>query len=100
LRDPDLYADAMSQPGRVETVHDIEARLGARRPVAGRHVGAEIEFRVRRIAQVASDRGDMCHRDDDCPVTDEIADLRDAARNRGLQRRNKSWWLDARQGRG
>ena len=61
-------------------------RCGARRPVAGRDVGAEVEPRFRRVAQEAADFEQLRRGHDDRPVADVEADLRDAAGNGGLQR--------------
>ena len=61
-------------------------RCGARRPVAGGHVGAEIECGFGRVAQEAADFEQLRRRHDDRPVADVEADLLDAAGNGGLQR--------------
>src|SRR3954469_8455351 len=62
LAGADLDPHTMAVARRVEAVDEIEPPLFARRPVDGGDVGAEVERRVRRIAQVVQRRGHLRQR--------------------------------------
>ena len=69
-----LQAHALAMPRREQAVDDVEP-LRARRPVAGGHVGAEVERGLRRVAQEAADLEQLRRGHDDRPVADVEADL-------------------------
>ena len=88
LGDPGLHAHATAVARRVQAVDHIEA-FGSGRPIAGRHVGAQVERGVRIVAQMTRDVEDLGRGHDDRPVADPVADVGDRPGKRRLKRRDE-----------